>query len=740
MFLRLFRGESPRVLVREATLGRARRPHTRPVTARAMSLEPAELSPREAAELILRRRTRGGTRPRPRPRALTRHARPARESEEGLPAEGGGGGGGGGGERATATPRRPPGAPRPARPRTDEPIVPSSGKPERKRSRLDLTEHLTRDATPPLLPSPPVASRRPDEPERKRRRRAPVRIQPDVEDDARMGNRGVLGLERLSRAQQREFWRLAARGKSAPEEAEDEEAKLSKEEEAKGEDAADERTKVAGVDPTRARGRFRGVTRYKRTGRYEAHIWDRGRQKHLGSFADAAAAAAAYDKTAIKFRGWDASPLNFPAESYAADDEFRRDLATLTKGEFVAKTCAAGRAGRRAGGGGPGDASASAKDPRSTDPRPSGLTLADALVRAQMLEDPGCAPKPQHVLTLAPPGCAETSHSGSESGSGGSGAGSGTNSERNSVSDSDSRDDALDPRRNVAVDPPTGSTPPRHPLGTVDGHPLGTVGGPPPPPRGRPRARPRFHRRRRRHRGGGDPLPRRAPRGGVAHVGLANARGRAVGCRGGAEGVPTTTGRRLNRVRTRRRAPPRGRWRTRPSTTTTAENPRPIPRRRPPRRRHPSRHPSRHPPRHPTSPTRASPCTPAPPPPRARSNAGFKRGDTSSSHKGVTRHRRSGRWEAHMWSRELGKQLYLGGFDAECEAARAFDVCSLKKWRDERGASATAAGTSPAGSSKAPGLNFPPGEYRDLVPALDSMSLEGVIAAVRQGKLREHRA
>ena len=49
-------------------------------------------------------------------------------------------------------------------------------------------------------------------------------------------------------------------------------------------------------------------------------------------------------------------------------------------------------------------------------------------------------------------------------------------------------------------------------------------------------------------------------------------------------------------------------------------------------------------------------------------------------------------------------------------------------------------GNFPAGTSKAPGLNFPPGEYRDLVPALDSMSLEGVIAAVRQGKLREHRA
>ena len=702
-----------------------------------MSLEPAELSPREAAELIL---SLGGGpaagRARVRAPAPSHDTRAPRvKAKKDFPR----GGGGGGGERATATPRRPPGAPRPARPRTDEPIVPSSGKPERKRSRLDLTEHLTRDATPPLLPSPPVASRRPDEPERKRRRRAPVRIQPDVEDDARMGNRGVLGLERLSRAQQREFWRLAARGKSAPEEAEDEEAKLSKEK-AKGEDADDERTKVAGVDPARARGRFRGVTRYKRTGRYEAHIWDRGRQKHLGSFADAAAAAAAYDKTAIKFRGWDASPLNFPAESYAADDEFRRDLATLTKGEFVAKTCAAGRAGRRAGGGGPGDASASAKDPRSTeggaDPRPSGLTLADALVRAQMLEDPGCAPKPQHVLTLAPPGCAETSHSGSESGSGGSGAGSGTNSETNSVSDSDSRDDALDPRRNVAVDPPTGSTP----LGTPSAPWVGTPSAPPPP-----RPADVLALARAFIVGGvvtaevATHFPAELLAAASRELELANARGRAVGCRGGCRGGADDDG-----EASEPRPNPATRAAARAMADSTVDDddrgkPATDPPAPPAATSAPLSAPSRHPPRHPTSPPRASPCTPARPP-RARSNAGFKRGDTSSSHKGVTRHRRSGRWEAHMWSRELGKQLYLGGFDAECEAARAFDVCSLKKWRDERGASATAAGTSPAGTSKAPGLNFPPGEYRDLVPALDSMSLEGVIAAVRQGKLREHSA
>ena len=33
---------------------------------------------------------------------------------------------------------------------------------------------------------------------------------------------------------------------------------------------------------------------------------------------------------------------------------------------------------------------------------PPGLTLADTLVRAQMLEDPDVAPRPQHVLSLAP--------------------------------------------------------------------------------------------------------------------------------------------------------------------------------------------------------------------------------------------------------------------------------------------------------------------------------------------------
>ena len=37
------------------------------------------------------------------------------------------------------------------------------------------------------------------------------------------------------------------------------------------------------------------------------------------------------------------------------------------------------------------------------------------------------------------------------------------------------------------------------------------------------------------------------------------------------------------------------------------------------------------------------------------------------------------RWESHIWVRETGKQLYLGGFDFERAAAsEAHDLCALK--------------------------------------------------------------
>ena len=33
---------------------------------------------------------------------------------------------------------------------------------------------------------------------------------------------------------------------------------------------------------------------------------------------------------------------------------------------------------------------------------------------------------------------------------------------------------------------------------------------------------------------------------------------------------------------------------------------------------------------------------------------------TTSRYRGVTKHRRSGRWESHIWLKETGRQMYLG--------------------------------------------------------------------------------
>lgn len=50
----------------------------------------------------------------------------------------------------------------------------------------------------------------------------------------------------------------------------------------------------------------------------------------------------------------------------------------------------------------------------------------------------------------------------------------------------------------------------------------------------------------------------------------------------------------------------------------------------------------------------------------------------SSRFRGVTRHRRSGRWEAHIWIKEMGRQVYLGGYEKEEHAAEAYDIAALK--------------------------------------------------------------
>ncbi|PKU72043.1 Floral homeotic protein APETALA 2 [Dendrobium catenatum] len=83
--------------------------------------------------------------------------------------------------------------------------------------------------------------------------------------------------------------------------------------------------------PRSRSSQYRGVTFYRRTGRWESHIWDCGKQVYLGGFDTAHAAARAYDRAALKFRGVEAD-INFILSDY--EDELKQ-MGNLTKEEFV---------------------------------------------------------------------------------------------------------------------------------------------------------------------------------------------------------------------------------------------------------------------------------------------------------------------------------------------------------------------------------------------------------------------
>ncbi|CAK9155118.1 unnamed protein product [Ilex paraguariensis] len=76
---------------------------------------------------------------------------------------------------------------------------------------------------------------------------------------------------------------------------------------------------------------YRGVTFYRRTGRWESHIWDCGKQVYLGGFDTDQDAARAFDRAAIKFRGVEAD-INFNISDYEQD---MKQMGDLTKEEFV---------------------------------------------------------------------------------------------------------------------------------------------------------------------------------------------------------------------------------------------------------------------------------------------------------------------------------------------------------------------------------------------------------------------
>ncbi|XP_022756546.1 AP2-like ethylene-responsive transcription factor AIL5 isoform X2 [Durio zibethinus] len=97
-------------------------------------------------------------------------------------------------------------------------------------------------------------------------------------------------------------------------------------------------------------------------------------------------------------------------------------------------------------------------------------------------------------------------------------------------------------------------------------------------------------------------------------------------------------------------------------------------------------------------------------------------GQRTSIYRGVTRHRWTGRYEAHLWDNSCrregqsrkGRQVYLGGYDKEEKAARAYDLAALKYW----GATTT--------------TNFPISTYEKELEEMKNMTRQEFVASLRR--------
>ncbi|XP_057953595.1 AP2-like ethylene-responsive transcription factor PLT1 [Malania oleifera] len=97
-------------------------------------------------------------------------------------------------------------------------------------------------------------------------------------------------------------------------------------------------------------------------------------------------------------------------------------------------------------------------------------------------------------------------------------------------------------------------------------------------------------------------------------------------------------------------------------------------------------------------------------------------GQRTSIYRGVTRHRWTGRYEAHLWDNSCrregqsrkGRQVYLGGYDKEEKAARAYDLAALKYW-----------GTSTT-------TNFPISNYEKEMEEMKHMTRQEFVASIRR--------
>ncbi|KAK4784957.1 hypothetical protein SAY86_001646 [Trapa natans] len=97
-------------------------------------------------------------------------------------------------------------------------------------------------------------------------------------------------------------------------------------------------------------------------------------------------------------------------------------------------------------------------------------------------------------------------------------------------------------------------------------------------------------------------------------------------------------------------------------------------------------------------------------------------GQRTSQYRGVTRHRWTGRYEAHLWDNSCrkegqtrkGRQVYLGGYDKEEKAARAYDLAALKYW-------------GPTSH-----INFPLSYYEKEIEEMKNMTRQEFVAHLRR--------
>lgn len=88
-------------------------------------------------------------------------------------------------------------------------------------------------------------------------------------------------------------------------------------------------------------------------------------------------------------------------------------------------------------------------------------------------------------------------------------------------------------------------------------------------------------------------------------------------------------------------------------------------------------------------------------------------GDAASAQfKGVSKHKLTQRWEASLWL--AGRQLYLGGFDNQEDAARAYDIAAL------------------ACKGEGADTNFLPEEYEQQLQEVQGLERDEVVAYVRR--------